>query len=95
MEETDNFDQTLAWASEEEKLRATRTEGFNTFYLVIAAGLVALTVLLILIYGGSGKETINSPEALNMIQDPDNIYDIESEYEESGEVEPVIIEVQN
>ena len=86
MEEViDEFDSTLNWAVEEEKLRLTRTEGVGTFYLVIASFIVLVICFFVLIYANKGRvyeETTTSPNALEMMQDENNIYDIESEYEE-------------
>ena len=94
-EEIDDYDDTLKWAIEEEKLRATRGQGVGSFYLVIASILIVLICALIFYYANKGRK--DDPSALEMMQDEDNIFDDEfsnvDEYEEVIEdvIEDVIV----
>ena len=98
MEEVvDDFEPTLTWAVEEEKLRLSRTEGIGTFYLLIASFVIVVICFLVLIYGNRGRvdEFPETPKALDMMQDENNIYDIESEEinEKINEENPIVEEV--
>jgi hypothetical protein len=82
-EETEtDFEQTLIWAKEEEKLRSTRVEGISTFYLGLGAIFLFIICFFIIIYLNKDRKYDTTPDALDMIQDENNIYDLESEYEE-------------
>lgn len=70
----EDFDKTLSWVTEEEKLRKERGQGISTFYLFIMSFMViAFIVFMIYLINTNGKEL----EALEMMQDPDNFYDDE------------------
>ena len=71
MEEVDDFDKTLIWAVEEEKLRSSRGQGVGTFYLVIISLFIFVTCFLILYYSNRGKKL----SALDMLKDPNNVFD--------------------
>jgi hypothetical protein len=75
MEEVDDYEATINWATQEETLRATRGQGYGSFYLIIASILILLFCLLILYYTnrGNGKKKTNA-SALDLIQDENNIY---------------------
>jgi len=76
----DDFDKTLIWAVEEENLRANRGQGVGTFYLVIVAMFLFVICFLILYFSNRGKKM----NALDMMKDPNNVFDgySESEYED-------------
>jgi len=83
MEEVDDFDKTLVWAVEEEKLRSTRGQGIGTFYLVIVSIFLFVTVFLVLYYSNRGKKR----STLDMLRDSDNVFDhFSTEYDEEEEV---------
>ena len=87
MEEVDDFDKTLVWAVEEEKLRSVRGQGIGTFYLVIVSIFLFVTVFLVLYYSNRGKKRTT----LDMLKDSDNVFDhFSTEYEEEGEDVPLI-----
>ena len=90
MEEVDEFESTLNWAVEEEKIRATRGLGVSSFYLIIMAVFLLFIFILILYY--TNKERVDLI-ALDMIQDENNIYDDnftdEPEIEEEDELPEV------
>ena len=71
MDEAGDYDATLNWAIEEEKLRATRVEGYGSFYLIIGAIFILIFCLLILFYANRGRK--DGPTALEMMQDEENI----------------------
>lgn len=75
MEEVDDYEATINWATQEEALRATRGQGYGSFYLIIGSILILLLCLLILYYSnrGNGNKKTNS-SALELIQDENNIY---------------------
>ena len=79
----DDFEKTLIWAAEEEKLRATRGQGVGSFYLVVTAIIIFVIIFLTLYFYNRGSKM----NALEMMQDPDNVFDGYSEtYEEEEEV---------
>tara|TARA_R110001599_G_scaffold345083_2_gene569157 strand:+ start:1742 stop:2107 length:366 start_codon:yes stop_codon:yes gene_type:complete len=82
--EEEDFDKTLLWAVEEEKLRTTRGQGIGTFYLVIASLFIVATCFLFLYFSNRGtKKTKN---AIDLMRDPDNMFDNFSEtYEDDVE----------
>ena len=90
--EEEDFDKTLLWAVEEEKLRTTRGQGIGTFYLVIASLFIVATCFLFLYFSNRGtKKTKN---AIDLMRDPDNMFDNFSEtYEEVEEEEVPLIEL--
>lgn len=88
MEEVDNFDKTLIWAIEEEKLRATRGQSVGTFYLVVASVIIFVICFLILFYSNRRKKT----SALEMMKDPDNEFD---EFDETETEEVPLIDMSN
>lgn len=78
----DDFEKTLIWVEEEEKLRITRGQGVGTFYLVVLSIILFVITFLILYFSNRNKKM----NALEMMKDPNNVYDnddvSESEYEE-------------
>ena len=80
MEEVDDYDATINWAEQEENLRLTRTEGVGSFYLVVGSIFVLIICFFALYYGNRGR--IDDTEALDMMNDPENIYDDEFSYED-------------
>ena len=87
MEEVDDYEATLAWAEQEEKLRLTRGQGIGSFYLIIGSIFILLICILIVYYFNKGKKY--ELTILDLMRDPENIYDEEfSTYEvEEDEVE--------
>ena len=83
-EETDDFDKTLIWSTEEENARALRgTSEVGSFYLVLGAFAIFVVVFFILFFANRGKKL----NALEMMKDPNNVFDIdEEEIEEESEV---------
>lgn len=81
MEEVDDFDKTLTWALEEENVRTSRGQGIGTFYLVIASIVLFVIVFLVLYFYNRGSKV----SALDMMRDPNNIYDDVSETENDEE----------
>jgi len=75
-EENEDYDKTLLWAMEEERLRSSRGQGVGSFYLVVTALFVLIVVFLILYFQTDKNENFN---ALEMIRDPNNIYEDLSE----------------
>ncbi len=71
-QENEEYDKTLLWAIEEENLRNGRGQGVSSFYLIIGALFVLVIVFLILYYSTEKEEKL---DALEMIQDPNNIYE--------------------
>jgi hypothetical protein len=78
-EEFDEYNDTLVWALEEEKLRTTRGQGINSFYLIVASIIILFAVFLILYFFNKGKKT----STLSMMRDPENIFD---DFSEDGEL---------
>jgi hypothetical protein len=74
-EELDEYDETLVWALEEEKIRTTRGQGVSSFYLVVIGIIILFIVFLFLYFSNRGKKLT----ALDMINDPDNVFDEFSE----------------
>ena len=81
MEETDDFEKTLIWAVEEEKLRATRGQSIGTFYLVILSTIIFVICFLVLFYSNRRKKR----SALEMMKDSENEFD-EFDEEETEDV---------
>jgi len=73
MEEVDDYEATLNWAQQEEKLRIERGQGFGSFYLVIGSIFIFLFCLLIFYYANKGRK--DELSALDMITDPEHIFD--------------------
>ena len=72
MEETDDFDKTLVWSTEEENARSLRTTGeIGTFYLVLAAFFLFVFVFFVLYFANRGKKL----NAIDMMRDPNNVFD--------------------
>jgi hypothetical protein len=72
MEETDDFDKTLIWSTEEETARAARTGSeVGTFYLVLAAFFLFVGVFFVL-YFANRRKKIN---AIDMMRDPNNVFE--------------------
>jgi len=92
-EEVDEYDKTLIWALEEEKTRINRGKGIAPFYLIISSLVILLILCLILYFTNKEKKSIG---ALEMMKDPNNIFDDFSEEVElidlSEEEEKPIIE---
>lgn len=87
MEETDDFDQTLIWAIEEENIRTTRGQNIGTFYLVVTSVIIFVICFLVLYFSNRKKKT----SALDMMKDPDNEFDeFDDEIEETDEEIPLI-----
>lgn len=86
-EETDDFDKTLIWSTEEENARALRsTSEVGSFYLVLGAFAIFVVVFFILYFGNRGKKLT----ALEMMKDPNNVFeDIGEDEQGEGEVEEV------
>ena len=83
-EETDDFDKTLIWSTEEENARASRgTAEIGTFYLVLAAFFLFVFVFFVLYFANRGKKL----NALDMMRDPNNVFeDVEElDLEDEGE----------
>ena len=71
-EETDDFDKTLIWSTEEENARTTRNSGeVGTFYLVLAAFFLFVFVFFVLYFANRGKKL----NALDMMRDPNNVFE--------------------
>ena len=86
MEEVDEYDATLVWAEQEEKLRLTRGQGISSFYLIIGSIFILLICIFILYYSNRGRK--DEITTLDMMRDPENIYDEEfSSYEVEEELE--------
>lgn len=54
--EVDDYEATLNWALEEEKLRSNRGDGIGSFYLIIASILIFLICLFILYLGNRKRK---------------------------------------
>ena len=74
MEEVDEFDTTVNWAIEEEKIRLVRGQGISSFYLVILSLFVMFICVMIFWFT---KRKDDSISALSMMQNSDYIYDDE------------------
>ena len=71
-EETDDFDKTLIWSTEEENARSLRNSGeIGTFYLVLAAFFLFVFVFFVLYFANRGKKL----NAIDMMRDPNNVFD--------------------
>ena len=68
----EEFDSTVTWALEEEKIRVNRGQGISSFYLIILSFVLLLICFFIFYFS---KEPESLMEALKMMQDPKNIYD--------------------
>jgi len=84
--EVENYDATVNWAEQEEKARITRGQGISSFYLITGAIFVIVICFFVLYYGNRGR--LDETDTLNMMLDPDNIYDEEFSYEEEIEQPP-------
>ena len=90
--EEEDFDKTLLWAVEEEKLRTTRGQGIGTFYLVVVSLFIVATCFLFLYFSNRGTKKTKS--AIDLMRDPDNMFDNFSEtYEDEVEEEVPLIEL--
>ena len=67
-----DFEKTLEWVEQEEELRKTRGQGISTGYLVISC--VMVLGLMLFIYYLINRDNSNF-EALDMMKDPENMYD--------------------
>ena len=77
-EETDDFDKTLVWSTEEENARSLRSTGeIGTFYLVLAAFFLFVFVFFILYFANRGKKL----NAIDMMRDPNNVFEDADEVE--------------
>ena len=91
-EETDDFDKTLIWSTEEENARALRsTSEVGSFYLVLGAFAIFVVVFFILYFSNRRKKLT----ALEMMKDPNNVFeDIDEDEQEEVEAEDVpLIEI--
>ena len=84
MEDENDYEKTLLWALEEEKLRTNRGKGVSSFYLYLISLIIFIVFFLILYFD---KEKKINP--IDMMKDPENIYD---EYTEDGELMEIIDE---
>ena len=84
MEDENDYEKTLLWALEEEKLRTNRGKGVSSFYLYLISLIIFIVFFLILYFD---KEKKINP--IDMMKDPANIYD---EYTEDGELMEIIDE---
>ena len=92
--ETD-YDSTVAWALEEEKIRVDRGKAYSTFYLFMGSICILLLCFFVLYYFNRGEKY--EFESLNIAKDPENIF-IEDDFsnevieEIKEEVKPIEIE---
>ena len=83
-EETDDFDKTLIWSTEEENARAGRGGSeIGTFYLVLAAFFLFVFVFFVLYFANRGKKL----NALDMMRDPNNVFEDVEELDLEDEAE--------
>ena len=83
-EETDDFDKTLIWSTEEENARASRGGSeIGTFYLVLAAFFLFVFVFFVLYFANRGKKL----NALDMMRDPNNVFEDVEELDLDDEAE--------
>ena len=83
-EETDDFDKTLIWSTEEENARSLRSTGeVGTFYLVLAAFFLFVFVFFVLYFANRGKKL----NALDMMRDPNNVFEDVEELDLEDEAE--------
>lgn len=71
----DEYDSTLAWAEQEEMLRASRGNGVSTFYLITASIIIFAICFMILFYSGdktSNKTTAKS-SSIDLMNKTENI----------------------
>ena len=87
-DEIDEFDKTLIWSVEEEKLNAKRVSEMRipSFYLIIAALFIFVTCFFILYYSNRRKKL----GALDMMKDPDNVFEEFTEDGQDNEEVPLI-----
>ena len=78
--EVEDYEATVNWAEQEEKTRLTRGQGISSFYLITGAIIVLVICFFVLYYANQGR--LDETGALNMMLDPDNIYEEEFSYEE-------------
>jgi hypothetical protein len=77
-----DFGKLIEWAEQEEKARAKRGNGYQTFYLVVAACIILVIIFLFIIFWRDEEIA-----ALNLMKDPDNIYEDEYTDTEGGDYE--------
>jgi hypothetical protein len=80
---SDDYENTVLWAIEEEKKRLQRGNGYNLTYLLILFIIIFLVVLFILYFANRKKKG----NALDMIRDPRNLFE---EFSQDDEGIPLI-----
>lgn len=89
MSEENDFNTTVAWAVEEEKIRQTRGQGVGSFYLILVSVVILFLCFLFLYYNGPKSDLKSDLFALDMMKDPTNIFDDEFSGAEEEYAEPV------